>query len=533
LNTIKDNSQKINKKGIGIFTVLFSFGLIFYLLILIIGILEKGFISDFINIDYISAFVAILAILSIFLRIRVKKYLAIPFPILLSLIFIVLLGWAVTKNVPIRDIVFKQDFASGDYGRISQPNKHLNITENPDYNSNVINYRTTEIRIYKSKYYQNAKIELRYENIDQDIVKIGQSGKMFTSLENRIIDGMGIEDNYKFYTVQKDDNDNPIFLWSKEENNLSLPDFFSSLSKDKTLAIYKLDNLWNYIESLRLLNISKKNNRFPVAIRGSHSFIFLVNGKDSEISFSLLDKNEAKGKDNIQIIMAKNGKDIVFQQDIADDNNQSANKKTGNEKDITISSEDIDRGFYTLKIKATKDIYVKNLSVKEGAFAIKDNMNCADSDKQQTVFVSGRHISIIPKHKAGLQQVTVGGKSVLLDEVDKPVGLDVEYGTEINIPVCDVYLWTDGIIADNMEILEAVSPANIFDITNGDELKDADYFLTRYKKQYSGIKTIYLNNLGKSDQPLKLKIDLPLFQPGQQGIILKEMKVTYSRQPFR
>lgn len=439
--------------------------------------------------------------------------------------FILFLAWIFNVNFAFWPVSFTQDFKGGEYEHISDLDSILGQGSQEYKKGREVKQVESIFQVFKREAYKNVKLELDYQNIDQEEVVIGLSGYSNNILENNFLDNLNLGDYFTDVLVDEVDG-NTVYLYQKDKKYNSVIEVQNNISDQEKYVLYGYEFPYQSI-----LNSSSGNEdntgSLDNTIRGKHFFYLFLKDGNNGFSINYYDRNYYQGEDSINIILWKNNEN-VYSIKIGDDGNGSNNKKPSSEVTHNLNFNGIDEGAYIMEVDASSDIFITNLEVVNAYLAIKDEINLADPGESFIGYTDQEEVRFLTKHAGGLQKIRFGENSIEIEEVDKEYYLTADPYSEIVIPRSDMLVSVDGLITSTENDLYVFSPKNIKDFESIDNLNNADYFITTYSID-NNEKEIYFYNLPEGVGKLDFSIKLPGFEDGDAGIVINNIKITYSR----
>ena len=449
------------------------------------------------------------------------------FQILLAVFFVLYIFWIFDKNFALLGgVTVVQDYKDGDYRLVSDFNSYLTSKDGKEYPSGrqVQDYSVKFIA-YKQKSFTKAKVEVEYNNIDQELIRFGLAGKA-QIMEDKRFENFDLYEYFSHYIVQSYAGQD-VYLWqAKQPYYETIDNFLDDFSLDDRIAAYyytiPAENIFAANKELE-----SKESVFNKTLRGDHEFNIYLMSYDSDISFTFIDRNFYEGEDSIIVKLYKGGKKIN-EYEINDDGNWSANHEQSELREFKLYDQ-VEAGIYSLRIRAGTDIFIKEVKVNPGYLAINKSITLANKEESYMGYTNTEKVIISTKHSSGLQKIRFGENSFEIDKVGQGFQIESEPYSQLIVPTADVKINSWGHFADSLDELYLFTPENIVNFTSEENLVGADYFITTYFPIKNNKKVFYFENLDSNSNRTTFELELPWYKLGDEGIVVDKIRITFNR----
>jgi len=332
--------------------------------------------------------------------------------------------------------------------------------------------RISEKKIDNSEYGRTGKI-VDYRELKSSLVYFEYSGKMSDRAK------IGVEarfkDNFPFggiFKIGAKNGENFSFEWKevynpvfeklndkgkaaefgnvriygpkgKEGNYSSVEEWiFENVPAGSKIGTYKY-KVSPYLQG----TVGAGSTKINTTLRGGHTlYTYAENGKLT-ISVEKQDMNWYNGTDDLGIFVYSMDGKLAGNKTIWDDGVINASGKAGKIQKATLALTGLKKEPYRIELKAGSDLYIKGIEIDQKKVVFKDQVFIIDPAR---VYTTGGRVDVQTYHKEGLQNVSIGNKSVRVNETGKWFGLDAGEG-EIGVPKGDMIIKTDGYLSFTKE----------------------------------------------------------------------------------
>jgi len=394
--------------------------------------------------------------------------------------------------------------------------------------------------------FSRIKAEITYDNKDIPILNLGAQASPFDweyqmkTLENQYIDQL----NWPKIT------DNGITLFQKEKKFDSVDSFLKNLPATNKIAVYDYDLNYDF----KIPDYQPKNGlEINKTIRGRHTlYTYVGGGEPLDFTFTIQDINRHAGADPFEaVVYSKNNK--VYSTILPDDGITDESGQASAKRDLNISLKDLPAGVYKIELRASDDIFIRQIKTKEHylVFAnriyLADNEDYADSlsdikTEATNLYTSGRKITFQTAHQEAQQTAKIDGDNLEIAEIQSRYSYNVSSKkkagelAKIYTPKNDVAIETDGLFAFSQESFFnplLTSLRSNLDLDQG----GIGYLITSYaspeKQGESKIAKIEFNpnQFYFNNNQLRLVFSLPDITAGQE-VKLRKIKLILEREPI-
>jgi hypothetical protein len=220
--------------------------------------------------------------------------------------------------------------------------------------------------------------------------------------------------------------ENGVVLYEREKKFNTIDEFLNNLPNTKRIAVYnyKLDYDFKIpgYKPTKGLEINQ-------TIRGRHVIYTYIDGEPLDFIFIVEDINRHVGADLVDIIVYKKDQQI-YSASLPDDGIGDESGKSSGERKIKIAPPDLASGVYKIEIRASDDIFIRNIKTKEHLLAFANRLYLADSDeykdslngiktKPMTIYANGYKIMSSAAHQTSEQ-------SILINNLVEPNNYEIE-----------------------------------------------------------------------------------------------------------
>jgi hypothetical protein len=243
-----------------------------------------------------------------------------------------------------------------------------------------------------------------------------------------------------------------IHLFQRQKKFDSIFDFFNAWQNDSSsicvtsrcLAVYNF-NLSGFPPSLNLAQL--KNNseslNFPYTIRGAHQFYFYLSESTLNLGGELIDRNEGRDKDLVEISVYKGDK-LVTLSEIKDSGAEIEGGGDWSElKYFQVNKDNLEPGLYRLDFRVSDDIMISNLNLNSQYFSALHKI-WLENDEAVHLITDASYLQVKTFNPAALQEFKFDEKILNIEEIYKQYEIK---GSESDIHAID--LARGGLILEN------------------------------------------------------------------------------------
>ncbi|MBN2885021.1 hypothetical protein JXE04_03795 [Patescibacteria group bacterium] len=227
----------------------------------------------------------------------------------------------------------------------------------------------------------------------------------------------------------------------------------SICSTPRCLAIYNFD-LSGFPPALnqKQLNETSKSLVFPYTIRGANQFYFYLSGSTLNLSGELIDRNEGKDKDPIELSVYS-GSRLVASTKIEDNGMEIEGSGDFSESKIfQMNKSGLNPGLYRLDFRASDDLMINNLSLNVQYFSALRKI-WLENDEPIHLITDSSYLQVKTLSPAALQKLKFDEKFLNIEEIYKQYeikGIETD-NHEIDLAKGGLILENNGVFSLNKE----------------------------------------------------------------------------------
>lgn len=219
--------------------------------------------------------------------------------------------------------------------------------------------------------------------------------------------------------------DNNLTLFQKQNHFDSVGAFLENwssndgkLCKDfNCLATYNLtEGLLPTALKLDDLYFNHDHLVFPYAFRGSHQFYFYLNENGLELSGSLIDLNENKDKDDLEILVFRDNKQVAVLRITDNRSEEELSAESSSKQFFKIAREDLLAGLYKLDIRASDDLVIDNFKINS-SYLSAINKIWPISTGPVSLITDSSYLQVKSLSPFSLQKINFANSSLILDQI--------------------------------------------------------------------------------------------------------------------
>jgi len=218
---------------------------------------------------------------------------------------------------------------------------------------------------------------------------------------------------------------NNLTLLQKQHQFNSIEEFLKIWETDKEALCAESNCLATYNLAEGFLPIPLKFNDlqadsnytiFPYAFRGSHQFYFYLTEDGLELSGSLMDLNENKDKDDLEILVFSESKQVAALKIIDNRLQTELSAELSPEQAFRITKAELPAALYKIDIRATDDLIINNFKVNS-PYLSAINKIWPISEKSVSLVTDAPYLQIKALSPFSLQEIYFSNQSLLLDKI--------------------------------------------------------------------------------------------------------------------
>jgi hypothetical protein len=209
--------------------------------------------------------------------------------------------------------------------------------------------------------------------------------------------------------------ENDVVLYEREKKFNTIDEFLNNLPDISKIAVYnyKLDYDFKIPDYKPTKGLEIDNT-----IRGRHTiYTYIDGGEPLDFTFTVEDINRHVGADPAEIAVYKKDQRI-YNTTLPDDGITDESGESSEERKIRLLPSNLTQGTYKIEIKASDDIFIRNIKTKEHLLAFAGRLYLADNDeykdslsdirtKPTTVYAKGYKIITSAAHQTSEQTIRI------------------------------------------------------------------------------------------------------------------------------
>lgn len=283
---------------------------------------------------------------------------------------------------------------------------------------------------------------------------------------------------------------NNLTLFQKQNQFSSVEEFLETWKKDNSglcqntncLAVYNLAE-GVLPTALKLDNkyVDKNYTDFPYAFRGPHQFYFYLSETGLELSGSLIDLNENKDRDDLEILVFSGNRQVAALKIIDNRLQTELSAESSPEQAFKISREDLPVGLYKLDIRSNDDLIIDNFKINS-PYLSAINKLWPISQEPVSLITDSSYLQVKALSPFSLQKINFSKSSLTLDQIyyQYEIVSDQAGWQEINLTQGGLILENNGVFASSPNSLLNPSYPRLDRFTLNTE--QIDFILADYKQ---------------------------------------------------
>jgi len=376
--------------------------------------------------------------------------------------------------------------------------KYWELTEDPVY-FDINLPRPTFKNVLVKLLYQNPdqmnpiKIGLKQSSISADYAyqTIGVFNKKILALEsnwaksnNQDFMENSFNTGYDLDQAWHKTREGDLVLWQKNIQYDTIDQFNNNLPQRHEIITYNLDLTDDF--KIDQYEPSEKTLEINSGLRDSVKMFTYIKNEDLYFTLEAIDLNRLKGQDNITIQVYKGNEEIYH--DEVNDNTEAANKKLLIKKPKELRISNLPEGVYEIVVQGGPDIVFKKIYTEQELVVFGGQLSLYNADRilsKDAVFsainlTSSQGImQVKTDHNSGLQTLLVDDSDqVVIDTVHKFSEIELDNNSTITIPINDLIIKTNGVVAFSKNSFFDFVPSKSLDQVNN--LDNYSFLIARY-----------------------------------------------------
>jgi len=354
--------------------------------------------------------------------------------------------------VPSGVIIYKKDFIKDNYYiRKFTPGERVGLIQ--DSSQKIIG-GPVYFSLRTPRRFNKALVTIKYKNeYELPIIEAGVLADKtvwrydLEPLENNIINKMSLAWNVT--------REGDIIFLQKERKYESVKNFMDDLPDLNTVAIYNYDFKAAYI----LPDYEKEDEEKIIknSLRGSYEFFTYIKEEELDFSFSIIDLNENKDPDDVELFLYYDNERIDYAR-LDDDGITKDNREQSARRVLNIKAAGLPEGVYKIEVKANDDIITKEITTKQQKLSFINNIWLfREGEADINLYTNSKNIQARTINPDSLQAIKAGENSLALNETYKLFTVDVikasttDKYTELSLEKDGVVISGEGVFSFSSE----------------------------------------------------------------------------------
>ena len=358
--------------------------------------------------------------------------------------------------VPSGKITYVYDFANGDYQLagadkfISQLTPEERVEEIKDRSQKIIG-DPVYFSLRLPRKFNKAKLTLEYKNeSERPLLEAGVLMDkiiwryQLQPIENKIIDKLALVWN----VIEKDG----AMLMQREKKYDTLDNFLANLPLPEEIALYNYDLKKEYL--LKDYEPSKVKQEINYSLRGPYQFYTYIKSEDLDFDFTLLDLNQNKDSDAVDINLYYDDK-LIASRHLDDDGIKTDSGEMGETREVDFTEAGLPKGVYKIELRANDDIMTKKIETGQSKVSFSNRIWLAgENDKDISLFTDSQLINAQTINPGSLQNIKAGDKELNIEDTYRQFSQMLENKvSEVKVVKGDIILAGNGVFSFNLESL--------------------------------------------------------------------------------
>lgn len=336
-----------------------------------------------------------------------------------------------------------------------------------------------------------------------------------------------------------------LYLFQREDNFSSISDFFNSWPENREelcggincLAVYNIsEDLVPLAFQIDHFPQGEHKSIFPYAFRGAHQFYFYLTDDTLELSGSFQDLNKNKDRDDLEILIFKERKQVAAIKIIDNRVEEELSGEISAWQNFRLSRDDLSTGLYNLEIRASDDLIIDKLSVNS-PYLSAVNKIWPISEEPISLITDSSHLQIKALSPLALQNINFADQIFNISEIYKQYELLEPEASwnQIKLSRGGLILETNGVFASHPNTLLNPRHPRLDRFTFNS--KNIDFILADYNKVerldndwYRAKINFSTNNFYRENNQYNLILSVPgmRLDSGAGGLLeIKSIKVNF------
>ncbi|HTM68947.1 MAG TPA: hypothetical protein VL426_06655 [Candidatus Binatia bacterium] len=334
--------------------------------------------------------------------------------------------------------------------------------------------------------FDTVTMSLSYENSGHPMVEVGALSSSIDEqydlrpIESRLLDAL----------PWKKVSSGALTLYQRRGGYASVDEFFRDPPARAKVAVFGTDAPIPY--RLEGYEPSAEGREIGVSLRGHQRMLTYVKDEPLNFTFTVQDMNRQDGADPVIVSVYRgDGAEPVARTILRDDGDTTDDQRSSKLRTVPVSLVAPEEGFYKIEFTASADVFIRKIATRQRklVFADKlylgDHVGFSDLTPPITVFTDGQRLVARTAHAESVQQLTVAGTRLSLDQPNLRYVRDLAGAglAPIVSSKRDVLLETDGLFALSKEEYFDPLPLALQWFTTAKDLDDRgiEYVLAAYE----------------------------------------------------
>ena len=283
------------------------------------------------------------------------------------------------------------------------------------------------------------------------------------------------------------------------------------------------------------------------SLRGYHKVVTYLDNETVTLNLAMMDMNRTTGPDDMRIQIWNAADELAWEGQFDDDGNESENQiSDARDVELVIETAGWPEGVYHIEFVATSDIFIREIETSLRYFTFVNQLYIGDDvgyliDGRGSSFsTNARNIVVETFHAEADDVIQFGSDLISIPSTHEKVYASLDQDGLIRgvVDVGGIKIVGDGKFAFTEDAFFDPDPHAIGPLSDLDGL-GIDYVLTSYQKAtidgdwMQNTVTFPLAGLEDEEGDIRLIFSLPFVELQNSGMDLKDIQVTFLREPMR
>lgn len=319
--------------------------------------------------------------------------------------------------------------------------------------------------------FDTARLTIKFRNPDKlPIIEAGVLvDKKIWRYDTRPLENKVIDELAQSWTMTREGE---TVLLQKEKRYDSIKDFLDKPPAESEIALYNYD--WDREYLLPGYEKKEKENIINQPLRGAYQFYTYIKDEDLDFKFSLLDLNQNKDSDPIELKLYYRDQ-LIDSAELSDDGVREDNGKMSEARELRLREVNLPEGVYKIELVINDDIVTSEIKTKQEKLSFINKIWLMEKkigeslpplnptltfpfvrggEESITLYTDSRTINAQTINPAKLQTITVGSSSLVVSETYRQFSLSSEGSfNEIKLAKDDTIVSGDGVFSFSSDAL--------------------------------------------------------------------------------